>query len=88
MVPRAEPAAQQDERFRRLIASASFTGVRVLLTTHSEWILEALANLVRLSELSEERREGIPGADVALTPDQVGAWLFRPTRTTDCRCWS
>ena len=48
------------------------SGVRVLLTTHSEWILEALANLVRLSELPEERREGIPGADVALTPDQVG----------------
>ena len=74
--------------FARELARLVHSGVRVLLTTHSEWILEALANLVRLSELSEERREGIPGADVALTPDQVGAWLFRPTRTTDCRCWS
>ena len=64
--------------FARELARLVHSGVRVLLTTHSEWILEALANLVRLSELSEERREGIPGADVALTPDQVGAWLFRP----------
>ena len=64
--------------FARELARLVHSGVRVLLTTHSEWILEALANLVRLSELPEERREGIPGADVALTPDQVGAWLFRP----------
>ena len=64
--------------FARELARLVHSGVRVLLTTHSEWILEALANLVRLSELPEEQREGIPGADVALTPDQVGAWLFRP----------
>ena len=64
--------------FARELARLVHSGVRVMLTTHSEWIREALANLVRLSELSEERREGIPGADVALTPDQVGAWLFRP----------
>ena len=64
--------------FARELARLVHSGVRVMLTTHSEWILEALANLVRLSELPEERREGIPGADVALTPDQVGAWLFRP----------
>ena len=62
----------------RELARLVHSGVRVMLTTHSEWILESLANLVRLSELSEERREGIPGADVALAPDQVGAWLFRP----------
>ena len=64
--------------FARELARLVHSGVRVMLTTHSEWILEALANLVRLSELPEERREGLPGADVALTPDQVGAWLFKP----------
>ena len=64
--------------FARELARLVHSGVRVLLTTHSEWILEAFANLVRLSELSEDRREGIPGADVALAPDQVGAWLFNP----------
>ena len=61
----------------RELARLVHAGVRVLLTTHSEWILEAFANLVRLSELTEDRREGIPGAEVALAPDQVGAWLFK-----------
>ena len=60
------------------LARLVHSGVRVLLTTHSEWTLEVLANMVRLSELSEEQREGISGADVALDPHQVGAWLFKP----------
>lgn len=64
--------------FVRELARLVHSGIHVMLTTHSEWIMEALANLVRSSELSEEQRKGIPGADVALTPDQVGAWLFRP----------
>ena len=54
------------------------SGVRIMLTTHSEWILEALANLVRLSELPETDRSGIAGADVALEGHEVGAWLFKP----------
>ena len=64
--------------FARELARLVLSGVRVVLTTHSEWILEALANLVRLSDLSADRREGIPGADVALGAEQVGAWLFKP----------
>ena len=64
--------------FARELARLVLSGVRVVLTTHSEWILEALANLVRLSELSADRREGIAGADVALGAEQVGAWLFKP----------
>ena len=50
-----------------------------LLTTHSEWMLEALANLVRLSELPETERRAMTGADVALAPHQVGAWRFKPS---------
>ena len=65
--------------FARELARLVRFGVRIMLTTHSEWMLEALANLVRLSELPEPQREGIPGADVALTPGQVGAWLFKPS---------
>ena len=41
-------------------------------------MLEELANLVRLSDLSPEKREGIEGADVALGPDEFGAWFFEP----------
>ena len=62
----------------RELARLVQSGVRVMLTTHSEWVLESLANLVRRSELAEDRRDGIPAADVALAAEQVGAWLFKP----------
>ena len=68
------PAMQVE--FVRQLAVAVKSGIRILLTTHSEWVLEELANLVRLSELPNERREGIDDPDVALRPDEVGAWFF------------
>ena len=47
------------------------------MTTHSEWFLEQIGNLVRLSSLPPAKRGGIAGADVALDPRDVGAWLFK-----------
>ena len=66
--------------FVRHLAAAVRSGIRIIITTHSEWVLEELANLVRLSELSESDRKGIGGADYALSPDQVGTWLFEPKK--------
>ena len=62
--------------FTRLLAAAVKAGIRIIITTHSEWVLEELANLVRLSELPPERRNGIEDPDVALGHDEVGAWFF------------
>ena len=62
--------------FTRLLAAVARAGIRVVVTTHSEWVLEALANIVRLSAVEPSRRQGICGDDLALTPDQVGAWHF------------
>ncbi len=70
------PAMQVE--FIRQLAAVVHAGVHVMLTTHSEWVLDELANLVRLSELPKPRRKGIAGADVALSRDQVGVWLFEP----------
>ena len=70
------PAMQVE--FTRQLARLIHAGVRVIITTHSEWVLEELANIVRLSSLSKAERKGITGGDVALRPDQVGAWLFQP----------
>ena len=64
----------------RQIAAIVRAGVRVILTTHSEWVLEELANIVRRSELCEAHRKEIANGEVALRPDQVGAWLFKPKR--------
>ena len=72
------PAMQVE--FTRQLAAAVRSGVRVMLTTHSEWVLEELANLVRLSDLPEFQREGAGGEDVALSPDEVGVWLFEPKK--------
>ncbi len=64
--------------FTRELAAAVRAGIRVIVTTHSEWLLEELANLVRLSQVPDAERQGIAGGDVALSSDQVGAWLFTP----------
>ena len=64
--------------FTRLLAAAVRSGIRIIVTTHSEWVLEALANLVRLSEVPEGKRHGLDGADLALAPQEAGAWMFEP----------
>ena len=63
-------------KFIRLLAAAVQEGVRVLITTHSEWMLEELANLVKMSALPENKRERLADPDISLRPDQVGVWLF------------
>ena len=65
--------------FTRELAAAVLAGIRIVVTTHSEWLLEELANLIRLSQVPDVERQGIAGGDVALHPDQVGAWLFTPS---------
>ncbi len=69
------PAAQVE--FATQLARLVHAGVRVIVTTHSEWILDQFANLVRMSELPASHRDGLYAADAALTPDQFGAWLFK-----------
>lgn len=72
------PAMQVE--FTRQIAALVKAGVRVIVTTHSEWVLEELANIVRRSELPDSRRKEMRHGGFALRPDQVGAWLFKPKR--------
>ena len=62
--------------FIRSLAEAVRAGIRVIITTHSEWVLEEVANLVSLSRLPEERRKGIDNAQISLSESDVGAWLF------------
>ena len=63
--------------FTRQLAALVRSGVRLIVTTHSEWVLEELANTVQRSALSATCRKKIAGTDVALSPDDVGAWLFK-----------
>ena len=69
----------QVEFTRQLVALAS-SGIRVLVTTHSEWVLEELSNVVLASALPEEKRRDMLEGDIALGEDDVGVWAFRPRK--------
>lgn len=65
--------------FMRQLAAVLRTGIRIIVTTHSEWLLEELANLVRRSQLPVGARSGnAEESRPALRQDQVGVWLFEP----------
>lgn len=71
------PAMQVE--FARQLAAVVQSGVRVIVTTHSEWVLEELANTVRRSEVAgSSAKRGAAG--IWLRPEDVGAWLFSPKR--------
>lgn len=76
--PEAHLHPEMQALFTRQLVAAVQSGIRILITTHSEWILEELANLVRLSELPMARRKGIADEDIALSPEKLGAWFFEP----------
>ena len=76
--PESHLHPQMQIAFTRFLAAVVKAGIRVIVTTHSEWVLEALANLVRLSDVPKSRRSKVDAGGPALTPDEVGAWLFEP----------
>ena len=54
-------------------------GVRVIVTTHSDWMLKEIANLMREGVLEEQagRSDSESSQRSTLYPDEVGIWLFR-----------
>ena len=62
--------------FTRQIAAIAGAGVRVLLTTHSEWVLEALGNVVGHAGLPDHGAGQGDGG--VLDANSVGVWLFEP----------
>ena len=74
------PAAQT--RMAVTLARLVRAGVRVLVTTHSDWLLKEIANLMREGALAEQtgmrkRESALPSM---LHPNEVGVWLFRQDR--------
>ena len=62
--------------FTQQIAKIAQAGVRVILTTHSEWVLEALGNVVGRSARADRRsRESDPAL---LDARDIGVWFFEP----------
>jgi len=70
------PAMQVE--FMRQLSALVNAGIKVIVTTHSEWLLEELANIVQRSESKKLEYDTVASSQIALRPDQVGAWLFEP----------
>ena len=70
------PAMQVE--LTRQLAKLVQAGYRVIITTHSEWVLEELGNVVQRSRLPAQELATIANSEAALPADRVGVWLFRP----------
>ena len=69
------PAAQT--RMAVALARLVRAGVRVVVTTHSDWLLKEIGNLMRAGELQEAGRPSVDeGPPSALQRGEVGIWLF------------
>ena len=60
-------------------------GVRVVVTTHSDWLLKEIGNLIREGVLKEkgELRKKPHGPERWLLPDEVGAWQFHKEKPVE-----
>ena len=71
------PAAQT--QMAKTLGRLVRAGVRVVVTTHSDWLLKEIGNLMRAGELGEESGERANEESLrsSLQPSAVGVWLFR-----------
>ena len=74
--PEAHLHPRAQTKVALILARLVRTGVRVIITTHSDWFLEQIGNLIREGEvmkLGKNRSE----PTTWLTKEEVGAWWFR-----------
>ena len=75
--PEAHMHPQKQVELTRELAYLVNTGIHVVITTHSEWILEELTNIVKRSATYGHQRNSTSVTDGALEESQVGVWHFR-----------
>lgn len=68
------PAAQT--KMAIFLARLARADVRVVITTHSDWLLQEIGNLMRAGALSETAGETEASPEAFLRPSDVGVWLF------------
>ena len=68
------PGAQADMAV--ILARLVRAGVRVIITTHSDWMLQEIGNLIRAGEL-EKAGEKVGDLPTSLQKEQVGVWHFQ-----------
>ena len=71
------PAAQT--KVALILTHLVRVGVRVIITTHSDWLLEQIGNLIREGEVMKlGKNQSEP--TTWLTKEEVGAWWFRTNK--------
>ena len=68
------PGAQADMAV--ILARLVRAGVKVIVTTHSDWLLQEIGNLIRVGEL-EKTGEKVGDLPTSLQKEQVGVWHFQ-----------
>ena len=75
-------------KFARLLARAVRAGLKVLITTHSDYIVKEINNLLMLSEPFEEKEEVLKELGYSkhdfLKPDSVRAYVAEKNSLTRC----
>lgn len=75
--PELDLHPDNQRRIARLLAKAVNRGFQIMVSTHSDYIIGELNNMIMLSKVAEEdaRKLGFDPA-AALTPEKVGVYLF------------
>ena len=71
------PGAQT--KIAQTLARLVRAGVYVLITTHSNWLLKQIGNLIREGELQKQGKSTSESADY-LKEEEVGAWWFHKNK--------
>ena len=74
------PAAQT--KIAVTLARLVRVGVRVIITTHSDWLLEQIGNLIREGEVMKLGKNKTEPS-TWLTKEEVGAWWFREDKPVE-----
>lgn len=76
--PEAHLHPRAQKVFVKIVAKAVNAGKNVIITTHSDYLISALNNLILLSRLPEEKCKELGySKDEILSPDSVTAYLLR-----------
>ncbi|MCY3658307.1 MAG: AAA family ATPase [Caldilineaceae bacterium] len=74
------PAAQTS--MAQLLGRMVRAGLKVVITTHSDWLLKEIGNLIREGELEANPESDDTRGPHWLKPNEVGTWLFRKESET------
>lgn len=74
--------AMQVEVIQRLVEVVR-SGIRVIVTTHSEWVLDELANIVLASQVEESDQATPEKTTRSIHPHEVGVWSFKHPKASE-----